>query len=108
MYFYNPVSRESKELAPGMQAKTFWGEKMMLVTVALEPNATLPRHSHPHEQGGYVLAGELEFSIGEETRTLKPGDVYIIPGGVEHHVVNGPQTTQLVEIFTPVREEFRY
>ena len=43
----------------------------------------LPAHSHG-AQWGTVLEGELELTIGDETRTYGPGDSYSIPAGVVH------------------------
>jgi quercetin dioxygenase-like cupin family protein len=81
---------------------------MTLALVALEPNAVVAPHSHPHEQVGAVIAGELEFTIGDESRLLHPGDVYVIPGDVVHGVKVGPGAVQLVEVFSPVRENLKY
>ena len=81
---------------------------MMTVIVELDANATLPRHNHPHEQGGIVLKGELDFTIGGETRLLHPGDLYIIPGGVDHEVQVGGTPAKVLDIFSPVREEYKY
>jgi quercetin dioxygenase-like cupin family protein len=78
------------------------------VVVDLEAGSVLPEHSHPHEQGGILLKGELEFTIGGETRHLSPGDVYLIPGGVEHSVRVGDSAAQLVDVFHPIREELQY
>ena len=108
MYFYNPADREVKDLVPGIHARTFWGEKMMMVIVELDTNATLPKHNHPHEQGGIVLEGELEFVIGVETRLLHPVDLYIIPGGVDHEVKIGRTPAKVLDIFSPVRGEYKY
>ncbi|MEZ4554980.1 MAG: cupin domain-containing protein [Caldilineaceae bacterium] len=66
-----------------------------------------PRTGHPHEQGGIVVEGEMELTIGDETRLLKVGDMYIAPGGVEHSVVAGPDSCTL-DIFSPVREEYKF
>ena len=108
MFYYNVADREVKDLITGIHARTFWGEKMMMVIVELDANATLPRHNHPHEQGGIVLKGELEFVIGDETRLLHPGDLYIIPGGVDHEVKIGGTPAKVLDIFSPVREEYKY
>jgi quercetin dioxygenase-like cupin family protein len=43
----------------------------------------LPAHSHG-AQWGTVVEGEIEFTIGGETRIYHPGDSYTIPAGVEH------------------------
>lgn len=44
---------------------------------------TLPMHSHG-AQWGTVVEGEIEFTIGGETRIYRPGDSYSIPAGVQH------------------------
>jgi quercetin dioxygenase-like cupin family protein len=108
MFFYNPKDRETKQLLPGILARTFWGSNLMLAVIDLEANALLPNHSHPHEQGGIVLEGELEFTVGGEAKLLHPGDLYIIPGGMEHSVRVGPTPSRVMDIFSPVREEFKY
>jgi len=43
----------------------------------------LPPHAHG-PQWGVVVAGEIVFTIGDETRTYRPGDSYAIAAGVEH------------------------
>ena len=43
----------------------------------------LPPHAHG-AQWGTVIAGEIEFTIGGETKTYRHGDSYDIPAGVEH------------------------
>ena len=108
MYFYNPNEREVKELISGIHARTFWGENLMLAVVELDAGSILPTHTHLHEQGGIVLDGTLEFSIDGETRTLVPGDIYIIPGGVNHKVTVGENHAKVLDIFSPVREEYKY
>ena len=108
MYFYSPEEREAKTLFPGISARTFWGEHMLMAVVDLAPDALVPSHSHPHEQTGFVVSGEAEFTVGGQTRLLKPGDIYIIPGGVEHHVQTGPDGARCIDIFSPVREEYKY
>jgi quercetin dioxygenase-like cupin family protein len=55
-----------------------------------------------------VLEGELEFIIGGEKSLLHPGDLYIIPGGVDHEVQVGGTPAKVLDIFSPVREEYKY
>jgi hypothetical protein len=52
MVFHNPRERKTIEIATGFHARTFWGNKLMLVVVDIDARAFLPNHSHPHEQGG--------------------------------------------------------
>ena len=100
--------RAFKALRDNVQARTFWGDKLMLAVVDLEANAELPLHSHPHEQGGVVLKGEVAFNIDGEVKTLRPGDLYIVPGDVEHGLKVGSSPAQLLDVFSPVRDEFKY
>lgn len=107
MYFCDVEKREAKELVPGVQIRTFWGEQMLLSFVNLDAGAVVPSHSHHHEQCGTVISGEMKLTIAGETRTLKTGDTYIIPGGVEHAAaVDMP--TVVLDVFSPVREEYQY
>jgi|TARA_B100001971_G_scaffold63397_1_gene58356 quercetin dioxygenase-like cupin family protein len=108
MSFCDIENRASKELAPGVRARTFWAEKILLVHVELDAGARVPDHSHPHEQCGTVVAGEIVLSIGGETRTLTVGDCYVIPGGVEHWATTGSAPAKVVDVFSPVREEYQY
>jgi quercetin dioxygenase-like cupin family protein len=107
-FFCNLENREAKEIAPGIRIRTFWGNKMLLSIVDLDPNAALPLHSHPHEQAGTIISGEFELTIAEEARWLKAGDTYIIPGDVEHGGRTGDTPVRVLDIFSPVREDYQY
>ena len=108
MYYYDPSERETKELAPGISARTFWGENMLVSVVDLDANMPLPEHSHPHEQVGMILAGSVEFNIAGETRMLGPGEVFIVPGGVPHSAHTGPHGAKVMDVFSPVRGDLKY
>jgi quercetin dioxygenase-like cupin family protein len=108
MYFHNPDERAVKELLPGIRARTFWGQNMLLSLVELDAGAVLPNHSHPHEQSSYVLSGELHFTVGAETKLVKAGEVVIIPGDVEHSATVGPEPARVLDTFSPVREDYKY
>jgi len=107
-YFCDLENREAKETVPGVHIRTFWGNKMLLSTVDLAANVVVPAHSHPHEQAGAVISGELEMTINGETRRLKPGDTYIIPGGVEHGAGTGDTPARALDVFSPVRADYQY
>lgn len=49
----------------------------------IEPVGRIPPHSHG-EQWGIVVEGEMELTIGDDTRRYGPGDSYHIPAGVVH------------------------
>ena len=108
MYFYNAKERESKEIVPGGTIRTFWGDNTLLSVVSIDPNVEVPRHTHPQEQSGIVLEGEMEMGVAGEVKTLRPGDMYIIPGGVEHYAKTSSSHARVLDIFSPVREDYQY
>ena len=107
-YFKDAAEREALELAPGARTHTFWGERMLLSLVEIDAHAEVPLHTHPHEQAGIVVAGELEMGVGGEVKLLRPGDLYLIPGNVEHYAKGGDQPAKALDVFSPVRDEFKY
>lgn len=107
-YFCDLENRPTKEVAPGVTIRTYWQAEMLLSVVDLAPKAVVPLHSHLHEQAGTVIWGEMELTIAGETRRLKAGDCYLIPGEVEHKAVAGPQAVRVIDVFAPVRKEYKY
>ena len=91
---------------PGVLAHAVRGESVSFALVDLEPNVAVAEHSHPNEQAGFIIQGTFSFTIGGETRELKPGDTYVIPGGVRHSAVAGPEGTVALDIFSPPREDW--
>jgi quercetin dioxygenase-like cupin family protein len=92
---------------PGVNIRTCAAEKMMLSYVELAPHAVVEEHSHPHEQVGMILQGRATFFIGGEQKTLGPGDMFLVPGHVRHRVVALDEPVRVLDIFSPVREEYR-
>ena len=106
-YFHDPSQIERKELVPGITMRPMWGAKVMMSLIEIAPGAVLIGHSHPHEQAGLVLEGQFDFTIGGETKTLRQGDAYVIPGGVEHSLVGSGGWSLALDIFSPPREEYK-
>jgi quercetin dioxygenase-like cupin family protein len=109
MSLYFPTADECSRHAifPGVQVTTCAAEKMMLSMATLEPHSVVDEHSHPHEQVGIVLEGRAIFSIGGEQKTLQPGDLFRIPGHVRHKVVALEKPFKALDIFYPIRDEYR-
>ena len=107
MHFIGLQDTFKKQLAPGVKLNLAWGDKLMLSVVELEPGSTVPMHSHPQEQAGIVLEGEFDLTIGGETKRVREGDMYIIPGGAEHGVVTGERKAVALDVFHPIREEYK-
>ena len=97
----NPI-----EMFPGVVRRTLVsGDNVTLVQITLSPGAAVPEHTHPHEQAGTVADGIIHLEVGDETWELGPGASYLIPGDAPHYV-RAIDAATLVEVFSPVREEF--
>jgi quercetin dioxygenase-like cupin family protein len=107
-FFHDPELRARKQLIEGIMIRSYWGEQLTLAVVDLEPDTLLPNHSHPNEQGGIILEGEIDFTIAGKTKRLKTGDLYLIPANVEHSVKTNTDPVRILDIFSPVREDFKY
>jgi len=90
----------------GIEQKTLvYGEKTLMTEFLLRKGSTLPRHTHPHEQTGYLVKGQIRLSIGTQEFEAQAGDSWSIPGDVEHgaEVI---EDSVAIEVFSPVREDY--
>lgn len=95
------------ELAAGVSGRPLFGAGVMINVIEFEPGAVVPLHSHPHEQLGIVLRGMQALVVDGEPHELGPMEGYVLPGGVEHSAYCGPEGATLLDIFHPVREDYR-
>ena len=91
---------------PGIEQKTLvHGERTLMTKFLLKKGSLLPRHSHPHEQTGYLVSGNIRLFIGAEEYEVMPGDSWCIPGAVEHNA-EVIEDSVAIEIFSPVRRDY--
>ena len=64
---------------------------------------SIPPHVHrPHAEAIFMLGGELEVTLGEETVTATAGCLALIPAGVVHAFRNaGAQPATFLEVYAP-------
>lgn len=105
--FFDVEKIKSRQMMEGVKIRVAYGEKVMMSYVNIEANTTIPEHSHPHEQMGMFIEGEAEFTIGNETKLVKPGMAYLVPSNVKHKVVTYDKPVLALDIFSPPREEYK-
>ncbi|WP_010584915.1 cupin domain-containing protein [Schlesneria paludicola] len=98
---YQPI-----EPVPGCRMRTPFGKNMMLSYLEMDPGSEVPMHSHPHEQGGMLIQGTLQLTIGDETRLCQPGSMFLIPPNVMHRAVAVDGKCVVLDVFSPVREDY--
>lgn len=81
-------------------------QALMLVEMTMGKGAVGAMHTHPHHQVDYVSEGAVDFTLGNETVRMGKGDSVYIPPNVPHGAVALEEHTILLDIFSPMRDEF--
>lgn len=98
---------EWRPVRPGIERKAFSGEGATLALHRLQPGHEPRPHAHPCEQIVYILAGEADFHVGDETIRLGPGGLLAVPPNVVHYIeVVGSEEVLNLDVFTPRRAEY--
>ena len=97
----------AKDLGGGVMRKVLsYSRNLMACELTFEKGAVGAPHSHPHEQIGYIISGELVYQEeGQADKILETGDTYYVAPNVVHGV-QILEDTKLLDIFTPMREDF--
>ncbi len=91
----------------GVERKAFSGDGATVSLNRLQPGHVPRPHDHPHEQIVYILAGQIDFHIGETVTRLGPGGLLVVPPHARHWgVVVGDEPVLNLDVFTPKRAEY--
>ena len=106
MGFLDLNEEEGRELLPGFVGKFVHTSQMTIAHWEIKAGSVLPLHDHVHEQVVNMLEGELEMTIGGETRVMKAGQTFAIASSVPHE---GKALTDcsVIDVFTPAREDYK-
>lgn len=90
----------------GIDMKTLvYGENTLMTRFHLKKESVLPKHTHPHEQTGFLVSGKLKLYIGEDEFITEPGDSWTIKGD-EEHWAQVLEDSVAIEVFSPVRKDY--
>ena len=94
---------ESVEFVSGLGFRPVLGERTMVNFVSFAPNTEAPMHVHEEEQIVLVLEGEFEFELDGDVRTMRAGDVAVIPAWVPHGARTHDSSCREIDVFNPPR-----
>lgn len=94
---------EQVEMLPGLNFQPILSEHAIVNVVSFGPHTEAPMHSHVEEQIVIVVEGEFEFTLDGVTRTMRPGDVAVIPPWVPHGARTLDTSCRELDVFTPPR-----
>jgi quercetin dioxygenase-like cupin family protein len=95
-----------EQIAEGIQRQMVVGEGLMICRFRFAPFLITPEHEHPHEQISLVVSGRVRFFIEGSERIASPGDVLHFPPRCWHGATMMDEEVVLIDIFTPIREDF--
>ena len=85
MGFWDLKTLRLDEFRPGIWSKLESGKHLTMAFMEIASNQEGSAHDHPFDQCGVVVEGEIEMSVGEEKKLLRPMETYFVPAGIEHN-----------------------
>ncbi|MFC4550412.1 MULTISPECIES: cupin domain-containing protein [Halorussus] len=101
------TARETEEAVDGVHfTQLAAGENMSIQHFRIDAGATIPEHTHDHEQLGYMTSGELVAVVDGEEYRFGPDDSYCFLSGEPHAAENrGDESAVGIGIYSPPRRE---
>jgi len=96
----------AERVAEGIKRQMVIGENVMVCRFTFDPFVVTDVHSHPHEQITMVVSGKVRFTINGLAVIAAPGDVLHFPPHNEHGATMLDEEVVLIDIFSPIREDF--
>ena len=95
-----------ENIGEGIERQMIWGERLMVCRLRLAPHVVTAVHSHPHEQISIVERGRVLFIVDGQEHPASAGDVLHFPSGIRHGATMLDEEVVLIDIFSPLREDF--
>jgi quercetin dioxygenase-like cupin family protein len=92
--------------AEGIERQMVVGQNLMICRFKFIPYLETPQHRHPHEQMSIVVSGRVRFFVEGEERICSPGDILQFPANCLHGATMMDEAVVLIDVFTPLREDF--
>ncbi len=89
-----------------MRKTLIYHENTLMIEVHIEAGGCVTMHNHPQVQTGYCIKGAIDLEVNGEKAVCRPGSAWVIPGGADHETT-ATEPYIIVEIFSPVREDYK-
>ena len=89
-------------------AQTGNAQGLTLGRVVIKAGQSNPRHCHRNcEEVLYLLSGQLQHTVGDDTVTLNPGDSLSIPVGMFHNALSsGDEDADMIVAYSEAERDF--
>ena len=102
--YVNVDAVDAVEFLPGLGFRPVLGQRALVNFVSFQPGTEAPRHVHEEEQIVIVLDGEFTFDLDGDVRTMRRGDVAVVPSWVPHGAWTTDSHCLEIDVFTPPRQ----
>ncbi len=97
---------EIEDLGEGITRQVLgFNNQIMMVKVWFEEGSQGYIHEHFHSQVTYVVEGEFDVTVGNNTKTLMAGDCFFMEPNIRHGAICR-RAGILIDVFSPMREDF--
>lgn len=103
---WNWATIPKQPLGEGIVRQMVYGETLMICRLTFAPGTVTAAHNHVHEQMTIVEKGRVRFVLGSGEKVVGPGDVLLLPSGFWHGATMLDEEVVLIDIFSPIREDF--
>ena len=83
-FFRSFGPEEAEEIEKGVRVLSLSLESHQVRRMVFDPGALIPSHRHPEDGVTLILEGRMEMTVGCETRTIGPGEVFLVPANADH------------------------
>lgn len=105
-YYCYMNSDDDFEKLDNYMCKILCGDNVMLTENIVFPKASIPMHSHTHEQIIYIIKGECMLYLDNKKFQLTAGSSVHIPKNCKHKLVNLlGSNLHTIDVFTPIRKD---
>ena len=95
-----------EKIAEGIERQMIIGENLMICRLRFAPFTVTQEHDHPHEQMTIVERGRVKFFVEGVEKIVSAGDILHFPSMCWHGATMLDEEVILIDIFSPIREDF--
>jgi len=103
---WNWATIPAETVSAGIVRQMIHGASLMICRLTFAPGTASAAHQHVHEQMTIVEKGRVRFVLGSREQEFGPGDILLLPSGVWHGATMLDEEVVLIDIFSPIREDF--
>jgi len=94
------------KLTEGAFSHLLRGKNILVSFLTMNAHSVFELHSHPQEQIMIVIEGYCDEIIDGKIYRVREGDVLHLPPNVVHGAFIGDVDCKVIDIFSPVREDY--